>query len=98
VLAEQYRTAAECAFTCRGREGETDAIHLNCRSYVSGLLSYLTSFYERTQPLAQLGRQMAKVGTSHHKTARKATPRNLLAAAPLSNNAMPAYPSFAHLP
>lgn len=32
------------------------------REYVDGLLSYLSSFHERTQPLAQLDKTLEKVG------------------------------------
>jgi splicing factor 3A subunit 3 len=32
-----------------------------CRQYLSSLLDYTVSFYERTQPLAQLQRQLAKL-------------------------------------
>lgn len=32
------------------------------RDYLSGLVGYLGSFYERTQPLAQLSKHYEKVG------------------------------------
>jgi hypothetical protein len=32
-----------------------------CREYLQSLLSYLLSFYERTQPLAQLQKQLSKL-------------------------------------
>jgi splicing factor 3A subunit 3 len=34
---------------------------LFCRQYLQQLLAYLVSFYERTQPLAQLSKQLDKI-------------------------------------
>lgn len=35
--------------------------HACCRDYLQALVAYLASFYARTQPLAPLDKQMAKV-------------------------------------
>mgnify|MGYP001807630903 CR=1 FL=1 len=42
--------------------GTRSSLSLPCSEYLEALLAYLTGFYERTQPLAQLGRTLTKVG------------------------------------